>query len=960
MNYVIYFSNPTEYAQALAQSGGTGVLKMTPRLAASTFGIPFPYPTLPIVNQAKGLYFISPFFPGQPIFYPNNSGIFVDDTVLNTTVPAQAGNPASIWPANSPFNDGVFTWSANIILNNGAGAVNNPPVNPISQRRWIWGRELSNGMEPTTTGFGAFSSNFARDCSRSLEGIGLSFRPNVNLGQANISTNSLRSPTNPRTSWERFYIRLRARPLLGNVGFWRTFGTSQSAVGFMLFVDTTGNLHVGDVSATDKGILLQAAAGGPKPQFEFNKWFRIDVFLRFNDSPTNSISSFYVNGTPLLTASHIGGFSTTHGASQMGVSTNPGSDHTFEIDIDDWSNMELPANVSQTALTFNDANYPLDWLMGSHIVALNSLVNAGTTQVNWAPSFLSPGSFNELLAVQNRVGNSILTSSTSGARIAGVTDAPPQNSPQNNQTYIGASAAVICLWQKNAGPTNGQLGYKLAGGADVLSTVTQTTAESGVLVPYFPSGMLTPAEIAPFSVVHTKSADANLDTSVGLSAIVEYLGVFGPEDDPTWTFPDTRLSFLHNHRYPGSAWGNLASSPPTPVYAIGMTYGGNGAYQEFTIPGPIHFMLVRPLSGSPTGGFKYMGACLNGRVAIGGFISPNFRTWYDFPSGGTFKFSFTGDSIEFNSNGVSYQAIIFCDPGMRYCLNGSFSHNGDGTFKNNTLPISTFTALAGFFGTDALDGQGSAGIYYKGAGITGNQGMNCNGGALDSNIGAISTGSFTSGNTLNGPLGAMNSWYNLWRTSDAGLFPANVMIQILSYVGNGTNPRTITLAPTSLRFPLFVMVGSTSGGGVFYRDPSHTSTNSCNFSNLANSTSAIVGVGVDSITVNNTLNVNGVTYTVFAIAGDTAGMNNGTFFPTFSPATGPYNPPDIFNGITVLGNGGLVLDGPTASGLLKDVSGLYTLTAGKRNDTFQDRQSGQTTVDLEIPDPTFKTGYLGG
>lgn len=42
-NYVIYFSDPTEYAAALALCGGNG-FGHCPYTAASTFGIPWPLP----------------------------------------------------------------------------------------------------------------------------------------------------------------------------------------------------------------------------------------------------------------------------------------------------------------------------------------------------------------------------------------------------------------------------------------------------------------------------------------------------------------------------------------------------------------------------------------------------------------------------------------------------------------------------------------------------------------------------------------------------------------------------------------------------------------------------------------------------------------------------------------------------------------------------------------------------
>jgi hypothetical protein len=45
--------------------------------------------------------------------------------------------------------------------------------------------------------------------------------------------------------------------------------------------------------------------------------------------------------------------------------------------------------------------------------------------------------------------------------------------------------------------------------------------------------------------------------------------------------------------------------------------------------------------------------------------------------------------------------------------------------------------------------------------------------------------------------------------------------------------------------------------------------------------------------------------------------------------------------------------------MLQDVGGIYTLVPGKLNDTLQDTQSGQPSVDVPIL-PVAKTGYIGG
>jgi hypothetical protein len=64
-------------------------------------------------------------------------------------------------------------------------------------------------------------------------------------------------------------------------------------------------------------------------------------------------------------------------------------------------------------------------------------------------------------------------------------------------------------------------------------------------------------------------------------------------------------------------------------------------------------------------------------------------------------------------------------------------------------------------------------------------------------------------------------------------------------------------------------------------------------------------------------------------------------------------------------NGAALLDGVIVGGTdsinnFLSVSGIYQLINGKRVDTLQDRQTGVSSIDTPIPDPRFKTGYIGG
>ncbi len=150
-----------------------------------------------------------------------------------------------------------------------------------------------------------------------------------------------------------------------------------------------------------------------------------------------------------------------------------------------------------------------------------------------------------------------------------------------------------------------------------------------------------------------------------------------------------------------------------------------------------------------------------------------------------------------------------------------------------------------------------------------------------------------------------------------------------------------------------------------YRDPSHTAGNSSFFGTGVIAANGITAVAMDQITVNSLLNTNTVPYFVFAICGDTAGMNNGTYYSTdctgADGAGDPYTAPSLPLGdINIVGDGGLILGGVAPLTLILNASGIYTLVPNQKFDHLIDRQVGQPTIDVKIPDPTWKTGYLGG
>lgn len=949
-NYVIFFKNEAEYTFAQGVAGGLSVA-LAPAAAAALFGITYPSPPGDLSTLDSGIYFIQPFTPGEQLMYPGASGVFLDDSVLSVTIPGQAGNPASIWPAGPA---GTFTWSGNIVLSGGTQAATvqsyaSPPT--MSRRRWALGGELTLQNEGGTA-YASFG-NACRDASRTIDGLGWMVRGGLyNLWEHLVDENI--SGYQPRASWERLYVRFRRAPSTNDTGFWRCKGSPSSNGGAALKYTTAGTVTIIDVNAVN-GEVVKATAFTPV----INQWYKLDILLRYGSggTPSTGVIQLYVDGI------FAGGYTSGSGmdGNDRHVSSSTGkwngvTEHECEIDIDDWICSDIPSNCNAGTLLFSNAEFPLDWVLGSHVRVHYTQT---ASQTNWTPASPTAKGVQNQVYSQTRVGTSQITSNTSGAISEGLTDAQTLDIADSINIVIGAISALIALRNINGSGTDGTLGYKLAGGAAVMTTINQINAEQNNFVSYnmaTAAPMIIPAEIAPWSILHAKSLNTNTDNNYMMLSIVEYLGYFGDEDGPV-DLPISRLTFLHNAPYGNSAWGYLGSQPQAPVYAIGGTYLGNGTSQEITLPAPCNFLWIRATSGTSLG-CKFFSAAVQPHYGGTNRFMPNVRMWYDFTNG-TFQFSVTGAATsDCNVSGTTYQYIAFCDPGMRFSLNGAYSHSASAVVpKVNPLIDSGFLANFGFFQSDSGEAGTTVGLYQRGPGSTGFTGASLAAGGVLTNMATFAAGHI---NTYSDGNGSAPWNYSLWRTADSGGVCAGIMVQIMTYTGNGSSPRTITLTPTSLRVPLLVVVAPITSALAYMRDPSHTGTNSTQVGDGTNSTTAIIAVGVDSIQVQSSLNANGVVYNVFAICGGTTNVN-GEFIGDYCDGSGPYIDPNPVQGdIIILTEGGIDLDGTTPTTLLKDVSGIYTLVPGQRHDVLYDRQTGQTSVETAIPDIQFKTGYVGG
>ena len=944
-NYVIYFSDPTEYAAALALCGGNG-FGHCPYTAASTFGIPWPLPGGGAL-AAKGMYGYLPYGipsvpgPGIEVNHPNASGVYLKSDVDSVIVPGQDSNPPSgIGP------DLNLVWWGQILQVNNTLPSEVPPTTPIPQRRWITGFEQSGALYEGDTNAVAASGG-SRVSSRTLDGLGYILRGKSYQYNLTKVVANYRPGLAPKTSWERFYIKINA---LGSneLIIWYATGYNPSNEGATLRVDTSGHLLIYNAYSMTTGPLM----GTSSFALTLNKWYLIDLLLTW---PTIAADvgrvRLYINHTLDVNATVNTGVGmdrlTYHQTSSLGQMST--AEDYWEVDLDDWIGSDVPNNSGVESLD------SIDWLVGSHVRTVNidsgALVNY-TGHISMCNQYITP----------NTVQSSQFVSATALATIEGLTDAV--DAPSSPGLILGPVAAFIAGYLIVGVNSTGRIGYKIAGGAYVYINTTETTGYYWVGNLYSQSGQPLPVSITPFSIIKEKSNDTHTSNITALSAVVEYIGAWGKEDNPLFPIDlsNNINLILHNSRYANTqfALGPVGGAPTAPCFAIGGTYVGNGTAQTFDLSAPAHFIWIRPLTGSTSGGVKWFGASLDGHEGAKTRTTVNAitRCWVD--STGQAKVTITGEWAENNKAGITYQYIVFCDPGMRFEYCGAYNINN--FLTTTVLPLfdTAWLAEAGFIQKDLLQSDDTTNtLNYKGPGHTGITG------SLITGVPVTKWGSFAAGaltvddDNINSLRNQYN--YSLWRTIDPN--SGYIQVQIFSYTGDGLTFRTINFPYTTGRYPLIAVVIPHDSNKSFMRDPSHTGNDSCAVQDLGNLTTAIVGASApDQMNIGVTLNANGIVYDVFIILGDSTGWNNGTFYPSSGVASGPwtqspYSPPDK---PIITMDGGINFNGSMSLLAIEDISGIYTLVPDKLTDTVYDGLSGGTHLEVAIPEPFFKTGYIGG
>jgi hypothetical protein len=321
-----------------------------------------------------------------------------------------------------------------------------------------------------------------------------------------------------------------------------------------------------------------------------------------------------------------------------------------------------------------------------------------------------------------------------------------------------------------------------------------------------------------------------------------------------------------------------------------------------------------------------------------------------------------------NAAGVTYQYVAFSDVMSRCLLNIPRRQTFNTGQVTNLFSGSFLPEWAMSQGESVKNNSGAISFYSKGPGMTADQAKNASNVSPTATGMRFGTGNITLLNTVGGQ-GFGNS-ISLWRQYADGIGTNPNVLFIGQYTGNGAGARTLSVNLNGRR-PLLAIVVPSDASSPFLRDPGHTGSNSCTLGAVNNLTSGITGGGIDQLIVATGLNVNLVAYSVFIIPSCSTTAGNGGFginetCGLAEPGWDAANTPDFTltppapPGFDIVGSGGLVLSGNPAKLILENVGGLYTLVPGQHHDHLQDTQTGQPEVDVPIPNPYGKTGFIGG
>jgi len=804
------------------------------------------------------------------------------------------------------------------------------------RRFWVEGFEGAiSGLSTVATGSGL---HISPDAGRHPGGMGLAIRSSAASLTYSVATHLSVAASVP--TWERFYLRARAFPTTTTNFYYMTKSGGTSGAGFQLGLTATGQLAVYTKASTAGTPALVATYDIGLEEWnglaDHQVWKKIDLIHTIGALPASSATEIRVNGALVATVSYTGGTAGTNKHNSSILGGVEGAANDLEVDIDDWTCAEwLDDNAA------NRLAYSKEFKGGSKIVFSRSTA-FGADHGAWVGDYRvtaqNPGASTTLTPLQ------ALTSVTSGAIAEIVADAEYRCDADAQAIGVGGMRVQLLATR---GSSNGSIGYSLAGAAPVTAALTESGTLNQHMLMYSPQTAKTVdpqfPPITPLNLRYVKGADVSSASLYHLAAHVELIGKFGPEDYTAAELAGIDTDAMastgtHNFPYPTSPWARRgAAAPVSPYITWGGTYVGNGTGQDISFRAPVHWLYVRPLTGS-TGGYFWTSAMLGAHKSTQEAISPQIvdigeNTAYAGVTGAEagqqqeYRLRLVGNESQINQTGITYQYIAISDPGMRYMLNGCFANGAASPDTVHPLVNPEFTPEFLFLYGESVSNTSTVRFYSKSAGQAAASIVSSAGTVVASAF-EMAEGSVTSKTALHA-LSPRHWAYSGFRKQDGNNDTGEARVVAFgTYTGDGTASRSINLAPAANRRPMFAMVWSEAATGIV-RDPSHTGTASSTLAGAANASTGITAGGIDSFTVGSALNTNAVVYSYFVLYGSESCTSSGGWgcnaentpveptspdqngpFPTMPPEPVEFDPDDEDDGDGDGDGGGSWAGGP--------------------------------------------------
>lgn len=854
LNYIIYTTD-LALAAAWIAANPAGVLAGPDRLAASQ-GLTVNYSPSQQPDPS-GCWFLAA-YDGSPF----HAGDFLH---FDRTVDSGMVDPNDLYTDFTTNWDPIeYKWYGMIFPYYVTAA---PSGGAILARRWACGFELGGtGNNKLAT----INSSCGPAGSRTTDGYGYTAMPSGG-GDLSLDTAAVGSGlVNSFCSWERFYFRPEVLPNQGEVAIWHANDSLEGSTACFLTMNTAGQLVFRNTgNAGTPGTVVGTSAA-----LTLGVWVKLDLVVAWSQigtPATDGVMSLQINGAVAFTGV------VTHGTSGLGTtnakhtSSTIGSASSFAIggltptiykySVDDWTNVAMAtASLSPTD----------DVLNGTHIRLIN--VSGVSAAGAWTGDHRGLAGNPPGISPPNQ-----MATTTANSRLLLTTDYV--NLPQ-----LGLASLLVHCWPSTWPGGPALVGYRINGGSLVQSAVTNAGSGNNFSGTIFTVGAVPRTDVVTIDIALDKDNSASSMGIAAMFAAAEWIGVFGPEDMPNGVTPvrqPVARTGLHNAPYPeidavtyplqSMAWASARSG----------TFVGNGTGQDVSVGVPFHWLWIRAVGSANTE--QWLSSyCAVHRSLNGGFsgIDNGLPVVYP-PSGAATVFRVSGSAAASNQNGVTYQWVAFSDPSSRFMLNGAVAWPATTASVANPLQDATFTPTCVFTAQEDMSSS-IAGYFYKGPGNATDT-ANPLTGADAAAVMTFAAGSLTTKAAAHSRAPQMA--FSAWRTIDET--GASGMVDCVTYTGDGLSSRNIAVNIGG-NSPLFAF-GVAHTLVSYFRDPGHTGLDS-NQINGGIVTTAIIGGGLNYVTVGALLNVAGRVYDIFVIAG--AGFA-GSWTPNTSGGN-PVTPPGIF------------------------------------------------------------------